>query len=70
MRIVALLVFDEVLGRREFADIVIEGADTGEKWIRSDRSTRILSKLAHCMRVLVRSRRAHRELPEHRKIGV
>src|SRR6185369_4522387 len=70
VRVVALLVFDEVLGRCEFADIVIERADACEQWIRPDRTTSVFRKLADRMRMLVRAGRTHRELTQHRQIGV
>src|SRR4029079_8266818 len=68
VRIVALLVFDEVLRRSEFADVVIKSADAREQWIRTDCATCVFGKLADGMRMLVRAGRAHRELPEHRQI--
>jgi hypothetical protein len=70
VRIVALLVLDEVLGRSKLADVVIQRADTREQRVCADRATRVLRELADSVRVLVRSRRAQRELAQHRQIGV
>ena len=47
--IVTLLIFDEVLRRREFADVVIKRADAGEKWICADRTAGIFRKLSNGM---------------------
>ena len=62
VRIVALLVFDEILRRCEFADVVIKRADTREQGIGADGATRVLSELSDGVRVLIRSRRAQCEL--------
>ena len=46
VRIVALLILDEILRRRQFSDVVIERADTREQGIGADCATRVLSELS------------------------
>jgi hypothetical protein len=70
VRVVARLVLDEVFGRGQLADVVVERADAREQAVRADGARGVLGQPADGVRVLVRPRRAQRQLAEHRQVRV
>ena len=58
------------VGRGELADVVVERADAREQRVGADRAAGVLGEVADGVRVLVRARRAQRELAEHGQVGV
>ena len=66
----ASLILDKMLGRRRFADVVIERTDARQEAVAADNAAGFFGKLADGVRMLVRPRRPHRELAENRQIGV
>ena len=70
MRIVALLVFDEVIRRRQFSDVVVKSANARQQRIRAYRAGRLFRQLANCVRMLICAGRSQRQLAEYRQVRV
>ena len=70
VRVVAGLVLDEVFGRGQLADVVVEGADAREQGVGADGAASLFGELADGVRVLVRAGRAQGQLAEDGQVGV
>ena len=58
MRVLAQLIFDEMLWCRRLPNVVIEGSDPRKQSITADDATSFFSELSDGMRMLVRARRS------------
>ena len=70
MGIIALLIFDEVIRRRQFSDVMVKSADARQQRICAYSAGRLFRQLANCVRMLISAGRSQSQLSEYRQVRV